>query len=117
MARNSNTPSAELVAQVKAIVGDDALTVEQVNSVIVAYQAAHAGAEVGTVAINPTTGAVAKRVSVDGVHKWRVLDDDGGVSFDARPELDGWDVARRPAPVADRQASVPPLTPRSRPGK
>ncbi len=117
MARKSNTPSAELVAQVRALVGDDGLTNEQISRVIVAYQAAHAGATLGTVAINPATNAVAKRVSVGGVHQWKVIDDDGGVSFDTRPDLEGWEVARRPQPASGDETQVPVLTPRSQPGK
>lgn len=93
MARKSNGPSAELVAHVRAAVGDDGLTAEQINRVITAFQAAHEGAELGTVMIHPETGAVAKRVSVEGVHKWRVMDDDG-FSFDTRPTLVGWDTVQ-----------------------
>ncbi|QZT61234.1 hypothetical protein [Mycolicibacterium austroafricanum] len=91
----SNTPSAELVSHVKSLVGDEDLSSEQVNRVIVAYQAVYAGAELGTVMMNPKTGAIAKRVDVDGVHKWQVLDD-GGMSFDTRPTLDGWELVPRP---------------------
>jgi len=95
MARKSNTPPNALVAHVQALVGDDDLSEEQVSRVIVAYQAVYSGAPVGTVMLNPGTGDVAKRVAVQGVHKWHVIGDDG-VSFDTRPDLEGWDVVRRP---------------------
>jgi hypothetical protein len=87
----SNTPSAELVAHVQALVGDD-VTAEQVNRVIVAYHAAHDGEPVGTVRMNPVTSEVAQRVDMDGVHKWRVLGVDGTLGFDTRPTLPDWDL-------------------------
>jgi hypothetical protein len=94
--RKSNTPSKAIVEHVKAAVAEDGLTAAQINRVIAAYKAAHAGAAVGTVAINDATGAVAKRINADGVHKWQILTDSGS-SFDTRPQLDdGWDVVRRP---------------------
>ena len=89
----SNTPAAQLVKHVKTLMGDE-LSEEQINRVIVAYKATFEGAAVGTVMMNPDTGAVAKRVDVDGVHKWQVLGDNG-MSFDMRPDLPGWDVVRQ----------------------
>ncbi len=94
MARKSNTPPNALVSHVQSLVGDD-VSEDQINRVIVAYQAVYAGAPVGTVMINPETGDVARRVAADGVHKWQVIGADG-VSFDTRPDLEGWDVVRRP---------------------
>lgn len=87
----SNTPSPELVAHVQALVGDE-VSEEQVNRVIVAYQAAHDGEPVGTVRINPVTNELAQRIDVDGVHKWRVLGVDGTLGFDTRPTLPDWDL-------------------------
>lgn len=89
----SNTPSPQLVSYVTASLGDG-LTEEQVNRVIVAYQTASAGAPLGTVMIHPDTGVVAKRVNVDGVHKWQIVDD-GTLQFDERPTLDGWDLLKQ----------------------
>lgn len=95
--KQSNTPTKTLVARVKTLVGDDELTTEQINRVIVAYQNVFAGAEVGTVMMHPDTGAIAKRVAVDGVHKWQILSD-GGTVFDTRPTLEGWDEIPRKKP-------------------
>lgn len=92
MARKSNTPSNALVERVRALLDDEEVSEDQINRVIVAYEAAHSGDPVGTVLLNPETGATARRVSVDGVHKWRV--DDGEVSWDTRPTLEGWTVVR-----------------------
>ena len=85
----SNTPSLELVKHVNALLPEDGLTDEQVNRVIVAYQAVHEGAPIGTVMLDPVSGDVAKRVVIDGVHKWQVISE-GGLKFDTRPVLEGW---------------------------
>lgn len=96
----SNTPSPELVAHANLLVGDLALTDEQVSRVIVCYHAALEGEPVGTSFIRDD-GAIAKRMVIDGVPKWRIMDDDS-VSFDTRATFDGvegWELVKRPTPA------------------
>lgn len=89
----SNTPPEGLVEHVKTLAAeDDDLTSEQVNRVIVAYQSVYDGEPVGTVRVDRTTGAVAQRDVIDGVHKWRVLTPGADPHFDTRPSLPDWDL-------------------------
>lgn len=96
----TNTPGPELVAHVKLLVGEEALTDEQVSRVIVCYHAALEGEPIGTSFVRDD-GAIAKRMTIEGVPKWRIMDDDS-VTFDTRPTFDGvegWTLVMRPVPA------------------
>lgn len=64
------------------------ITPEQVEQVMNAWNLVRQGDPVGTVR-RSETGQVAHRVSVDGVHLWRVADADGTTWSDTAPTL-GW---------------------------
>lgn len=96
----SNTPSPELVAHVKLLVGDEELSDEQINRVIVCYHAALDGEPIGTSFIHEETGAIAKRMTIDGVPKWQISDEE--VTFDTRSTfegVEGWTLVKRPVPA------------------
>lgn len=69
------------------------LTDEQVQQVIQAWNAVRAGEPVGTVKVCPTTGNVAHRVSIDGIHMWQITTPDGQQWRDTVPTLP-WDCIR-----------------------
>lgn len=66
------------------------MTDAQVQQVIEAWNAVRQGDPLGTIRRCPDTGAVAHRVSVDGIHMWRVTIPDGQAWNDLVPTL-GWD--------------------------
>lgn len=66
------------------------MTPEQVQQVIQAWNAVRTGDPVGTVRKCSETGNVAHRVSVDGIHMWRVTTPDGQQWNDMVPTLP-WD--------------------------
>ncbi len=83
---------------VKALVkqtGD--LDEDIIRRVLTALQAIRDGAPVGTIATNPKTGAVALRVSEDGVAMWKVTAPDGSEWRDMQPALKGWTLINDPA--------------------
>lgn len=69
------------------------MTDAQVQQVIEAWNAVRQGDPIGTVRMCPETGNVAHRVSVDGIHMWRVTAPDGQQWNDMVPTL-GWDCIR-----------------------
>lgn len=109
--RVSNTPPAGLVEHVTNLTLDEHLTerlkectddaeavkmvAELVNRAIVNYQAVHDGESLNTVRMCPNTGKVAQRVAIEGVHKWQVMNPDGSIGYDTRPELTDWDLIRQ----------------------
>jgi hypothetical protein len=67
------------------------LTAEQVATVLTAWNTVRGGDPVGTVRRDPSTGAIAHRISDGGVFKWRVSGPDGSVWNDMQPSLP-WEV-------------------------
>lgn len=80
-------------ATIKAVVAQaPTLTEEHVRAVLQALQAVKQGAAVGTVCQDPESGAVAVRVSDNGVHVWNITGTDGAQWRDMQPTLPGWTV-------------------------
>lgn len=78
--------TSELVAQVSGAVGD-AVTNEQVNSVLAALILVREGEPIGTKKENPETGESAKRVIENGLPVWWIIPDAGAPYRDMRPTL------------------------------
>lgn len=70
------------------------VTDEHVAMVLSAYESVISGPALGTVVMDPASGQIAMRVSVDGIHQWRITAPDGGVWGDMRPALPEWVVIR-----------------------
>ncbi len=83
-----------VVAAVAEACGD--LSADQVKRVFAALDAVKEGAPVGTVAVDPKSGACACRVSDGGVPCWVVVSADGGTHKDMQPTLSGWNVVHEP---------------------
>jgi hypothetical protein len=82
-------------ALVKVVAGQlSDITEEQVKMVLAAVEAVQSGEPVGTVRVNPDSGAVAVRVSDDGVLYWKVSALDGGTWNDMQPSFPGWEKLR-----------------------
>jgi hypothetical protein len=79
-----------VVKEVVAQVGD--IPEDHVRRVLVALDVIKEGAPVGTVVRDAATGAIACRVSEDGVPFWRVTAMTGNQWIDMQPTLDGWTV-------------------------
>lgn len=60
---------------------------EKVAAVLAAWQSIREGDPIGTVRRCPDTGGIAHRVSVEGVHMWRVSMPDGSQHNDLQPTL------------------------------
>lgn len=71
------------------------LTDDQVQAVLQAWNLARAGEPLGTIRYDAATKRLAHRVSVDGVHLWRVTGEGGDQFNDHTPTL-GWEVLRGP---------------------
>lgn len=69
------------------------LTDDQVQAVLHAWNHVRQGDPLGTVRYDPETKKLAHRVSVDGVHLWRVTAQDGEQYNDHTPTL-AWAVLR-----------------------
>ena len=80
--------TTEVVTTVSDQLAD--ITPEQVEAVMNAWNLVRQGDPVGTVR-RSEQGEVAHRVSVDGVHLWRVSDVNGVTWSDTAPSL-GWPV-------------------------
>jgi hypothetical protein len=63
------------------------ITDEQVNAVLSTWNSILNGDPLGTVRLDPNTGHIAYRVSLDGVHMWKVTAPDGGTWQDMQPSL------------------------------
>lgn len=72
------------------------VTTEQVAMVLDAWNKVAEGDPLGTILLDPETGATAVRVSDGGVHKWRVTGSDGATWADMQPKLAGWTVVHTP---------------------
>lgn len=81
-----------VTSQVVSTISDQLtdITPEQVEQVMNAWNLVRQGDPVGTVRRSPD-GQVAHRVSVDGVHLWRVSDSAGVTWSDTAPSL-GWPI-------------------------
>lgn len=77
-----------IVSAVAEIVKD--VTEDQVRQVLAAFTAVKEGDAVGTVMQDPKTGAIAVRITEDGVPQWTVTTLSGGQSRDMQPKLVGW---------------------------
>lgn len=73
-------PPEALVSQIAD--GIDGVTPEQVTAVLAGLAVAQSGAPLGTLYVNETTGVAAQRVSLDGVHWWRIISPNGELSYD-----------------------------------
>lgn len=73
---------------------------QTVAAVMQALKASKEGAPVGTVLRDPSTGAVAHRVT-SGVHLWHVSAPDGSSWTDTQPTLVGW------VELVDKTAGAP----------
>ena len=93
----------EITEQLVSVVSDQipGMTEEQVSQVLTALNFVYDGPPVGTIAKNDTTGAVAHRVSDDGVILWRITEINGQVSGSHPAILPGenWTVLFQPAPA------------------
>lgn len=70
------------------------ITDEQVAMVLTALNTVREGSPLGTIVTDPESGAVAVRVSDNGIHMWKVTAPDGGTWGDMQPTLPGWTVLR-----------------------
>lgn len=70
------------------------ISTDQVGAVLSAWRDVLTGDPIGTVR-RSKTGAVAHRVTTDGVHLWRVTEPDGGQYNDMAPTLK-WPVIHQP---------------------
>ncbi len=66
------------------------MTDDQVRQVVQAWNAVRQGDPLGTIRRCPSTGSVAHRVSIDGIHMWQVTTPDGQHYRDTVPTL-AWD--------------------------
>lgn len=73
------------------------VSTEQVMMVLDAWNTVTTGEPVGTLLRHPETGAIAVRVSANGIHQWQVTNADGGTYIDRTPSLAGWKVLVRPS--------------------
>jgi hypothetical protein len=83
-------PGQAALEQIAAVASeaDAPLTANQVAAVLAAYGSILSGDPVGTVRRDPQTGAIAHRVSVDGLHMWRVSVPSTGEQYnDVQPTL------------------------------
>lgn len=90
---NPNQIDEHLVAAISSQL--PSVTDEQVTMVLDALNTVRNGEPLGTIVENTETGAVAVRVSENGIHQWRVTHADGGTSIDRQPTLPGWSYLRR----------------------
>ena len=77
-----------VIAAIVKVVGD--MTEDQVRRVLAAREMVHSGSPVGTVMRDPKTGAVALRVTENGVGVWQVSTPAGDKWVDMQPTLNGW---------------------------
>ena len=77
-----------VIAAIVKVVGD--MTEDQVRRVLTARDMVHSGSPVGTVMRDPKTGAVATRVTENGVAVWQVCAPAGDKWVDMQPTLNGW---------------------------
>jgi hypothetical protein len=77
-----------VIAEIVKVVGD--MTEDQVRRVLAARDMVHSGSPVGTVMRDPKTGAVATRVTENGVAVWQVCAPAGDKWVDMQPTLNGW---------------------------
>lgn len=66
------------------------VTDEHVAMVLQAWNAVVNGEPVGTIKLDPSTGNLARRVSENGIHQWKITAADGGMWSDMQPTLPGW---------------------------
>ncbi len=85
----------EQIAQV-ASEADEPITSNQVAAVLAAYANILGGDDVGTIRRDPETGAIAMRVSDNGLLMWRVAVPNGEQYNDLQPTLD-WPVMSGPS--------------------
>jgi len=83
-------------AVVTAVAEATGLSVEDVRRVFEAHRLVSEGAAVGTIAKDPETGAVAVRVSQNGLPVWKISTVSGDEWKDAQPRLDGWEILFQP---------------------
>lgn len=73
-------PPQALVTQIAD--GIEGVTAEQVAAVLAGLAVAQSGAPLGTLYVDEATGVAAQRVSLNGVHWWRIIHPDGELSYD-----------------------------------
>lgn len=79
-------PTLEQIAQV-ASEADTPITRNQVAAVLAAYRNIMSGDPIGTIRRDPESGAMAMRVSDNGLQLWRVNAPDGSQYNDLQPHL------------------------------
>ena len=85
-------PELEAIAKLASESGEKhPLTANDVAVILQSYRQLHEGDEVGSLLRNPDTGALAHRVSENGLHLWRCSAPDGSQWNDTQPTLDGWE--------------------------
>lgn len=65
---------------------------EHVAMVLSAWNTVLEGEPLGTIKLDPATGNLARRVSENGIHQWKITAPDGGMWSDLQPTLPGWNV-------------------------
>jgi hypothetical protein len=82
-------PQDHILAQIAKVASeaDETITVNQVAAVLAAYKAIHEGDPLGTIRKDPDTGAIAIRVTDNGLHLWRITPPDEPVYNDLQPTL------------------------------
>jgi hypothetical protein len=83
-------------AVVTAVAEAVGLSDDQVRQVFAAFRMVQEGDPVGTIAKDPETGAVAVRVSQNGLPVWKINTVSGDEWQDAQPRLDGWEILFQP---------------------
>lgn len=83
-------------AVVNAVAEATGLSVEDVRRVFEAHRLVSEGECVGTIAKDPETGAVAVRVSQNGLPVWKINTVNGDEWCDTQPRLDGWEILFQP---------------------
>lgn len=91
MADEQQTP-VEITPTVVHTISDQCpeVTDEHVAMVLEAWNTVLSGEPVGTIKLDPSTGNLARRVSENGIHQWKITAPDGGQWSDLQPTLAGW---------------------------
>jgi hypothetical protein len=82
-------PSDAVLEQIAKVASESeaAITANQAASVLAAYRLILGGDPIGMIRRDPDTGSLAHRVTVDGLHMWRVSTPEGEQYNDLQPTL------------------------------
>ena len=81
-------PAEDLAAHIAA--GIPGVSAEQAAAVLAAVAEVQAGEPLDTVRKDPDSGELAHRISLNGVHLWRISKSNGEQWFDKTPTLPAW---------------------------